>query len=152
MVVEFFINGALRRPNSATASLFFSALRSRRSLNIAAPLHSYSSLARPIFYRRQPSPTSLQFSSTCQTLRIQASPVKNTRKTNNLISPLSLEQRRPCSYQRSMCKLTVDATTSSLDVSMGREVLPKNVKPTHYRLTFEPNLETFEFDGIAEIE
>lgn len=51
-----------------------------------------------------------------------------------------------------MCKLTVDATTSSLDASMGREVLPKNVKPTHYRLTFEPNLETFEFDGTAEIE
>jgi len=53
-----------------------------------------------------------------------------------------------------MCKqyLATDATASSLDASMGREVLPKNVKPTHYRLTLEPNLETFEFDGNVEIE
>ena len=53
-----------------------------------------------------------------------------------------------------MCKQygATDAVASNLDVSKGREVLPKNVKPTNYRLTFEPNLETFEYHGRVEIE
>ncbi len=65
-----------------------------------------------------------------------------------------LEQHRLCSYQRAMCKQygATDAVASNVDVSKGREVLPKNVKPTNYRLTLEPNLETFEYDGHVEIE
>ena len=39
-----------------------------------------------------------------------------------------------------------------MDVTQGREVLPTNVRPTHYRLTLEPNLETFEYKGSVEIE
>lgn len=60
-----------------------------------------------------------------------------------------LLQRRHCSYQRNM---GTDVVESHIDVSKGREVLPKNVKPLHYRITLEPNLETFEFDGQVDIE
>ena len=41
---------------------------------------------------------------------------------------------------------------SAVDVTKGREILPTNVKPLHYRLTLEPNLETFEYYGTVEIE
>lgn len=41
---------------------------------------------------------------------------------------------------------------SSMDVSGGREVLPTNVKPTHYDLTLEPDLEKFTFSGRVIIE
>ncbi|KAK8180195.1 peptidase family M1-domain-containing protein [Phyllosticta capitalensis] len=41
---------------------------------------------------------------------------------------------------------------SNLDITKGREVLPKNVKPIHYDLTLEPNLETFEYEGKVVIE
>ncbi|OJJ62910.1 hypothetical protein ASPSYDRAFT_86560 [Aspergillus sydowii CBS 593.65] len=33
-----------------------------------------------------------------------------------------------------------------------REVLPTNVKPTHYDLTLEPNFETFKYDGTVVID
>jgi aminopeptidase 2 len=39
-----------------------------------------------------------------------------------------------------------------MDISKGREVLPKNVKPLHYDLTLEPNFETFKYDGTVSIE
>ncbi|KAK4560957.1 Aminopeptidase 2 mitochondrial [Recurvomyces mirabilis] len=39
-----------------------------------------------------------------------------------------------------------------MDVSAGREVLPKNVKPLHYDLTLEPNFETFKYHGTVTIE
>jgi aminopeptidase 2 len=39
-----------------------------------------------------------------------------------------------------------------MDITMGREVLPKNVKPLHYNLTLEPNFTTFKYDGTVEIE
>ncbi|OCL08274.1 hypothetical protein AOQ84DRAFT_222052 [Glonium stellatum] len=53
-----------------------------------------------------------------------------------------------------MCKhhFGTDVTSSSIDVSKGREVLPKNVKPIHYDLTLEPNLETFEYEGKVVID
>ena len=61
---------------------------------------------------------------------------------------------RYCSCQRTMRKhhFGTDVTSSSIDVSKGREVLPKNVKPIHYDLTLEPNLETFEYEGKVVIE
>lgn len=46
----------------------------------------------------------------------------------------------------------MDAANASLDVSKGRVVLPKNVKPIHYDLTLEPNLETFKYEGTVVIE
>jgi aminopeptidase 2 len=53
-----------------------------------------------------------------------------------------------------MCKLHRDSGEAggSLDIAKGREVLPKNVKPTHYDLTLEPNFETFKFDGKVVVE
>ncbi|KAF2141823.1 uncharacterized protein K452DRAFT_228465 [Aplosporella prunicola CBS 121167] len=45
-----------------------------------------------------------------------------------------------------------DVAGSNLDITKGREVLPKNVKPLHYDLTLEPNLETFEYEGKVVIE
>jgi aminopeptidase 2 len=39
-----------------------------------------------------------------------------------------------------------------MDITKGREVLPKNVKPTHYDLTLEPNFETFKYDGEVTID
>ena len=39
-----------------------------------------------------------------------------------------------------------------MDMSQGREVLPTNVKPVHYDLTLEPNLEKFTFEGTVIIE
>ena len=65
-----------------------------------------------------------------------------------------LVQQRHCSYQRNMCRhhFGTDVAESHIDVSKSREVLPKNVKPLHYQLTLEPNLETFEFNGQVDIE
>ena len=40
----------------------------------------------------------------------------------------------------------------SVDVTKGREVLPTNVKPTHYDLTLEPNFEKFTYEGTVVIE
>lgn len=34
----------------------------------------------------------------------------------------------------------------------GRELLPTNVRPLHYNLTLEPDLEKFTFDGEVTIE
>ncbi|EMC91137.1 hypothetical protein BAUCODRAFT_39278 [Baudoinia panamericana UAMH 10762] len=61
--------------------------------------------------------------------------------------------RRHCSYQRTMHwhQREADIAESSMDIEKGREVLPKNVKPTHYDVTLEPNFETFKFEGSVTI-
>lgn len=51
-----------------------------------------------------------------------------------------------------MCRRDADVTGANLDIAKGREVLPKNVKPVHYDLTLEPNLDTFEYEGKVVIE
>lgn len=43
-------------------------------------------------------------------------------------------------------------TSGSLDVTKGREVLPTNVKPTHYHVTLEPDLDKFTFKGNVVID
>lgn len=45
-----------------------------------------------------------------------------------------------------------DVSNASMDVTKGREVLPKNVKPLHYDLTLEPNFESFKYDGHVSID
>lgn len=42
--------------------------------------------------------------------------------------------------------------SGAVDLAMGREVLPKNVKPLHYHLKLEPNFEKFTFEGEVSIE
>ena len=45
-----------------------------------------------------------------------------------------------------------NVASATHDLSQGREVLPKNVKPVHYDLTLEPNFETFKFEGTVVID
>jgi len=42
--------------------------------------------------------------------------------------------------------------SGAVDITKGREILPTNVKPIHYHVTLEPNLETFEYEGEVAIE
>ncbi|KAH0563318.1 hypothetical protein GP486_002111 [Trichoglossum hirsutum] len=53
-----------------------------------------------------------------------------------------------------MCKLHAGAEVDGggPDVSKGREILPANVRPTHYDLTLEPNFENFTYKGNVTIE
>lgn len=51
-----------------------------------------------------------------------------------------------------MCYMRTDAANGSVDVTRGREVLPTNVKPVHYDLTLEPDLEKFTYEGTVIIE
>ena len=39
-----------------------------------------------------------------------------------------------------------------MDITKGRDVLPKNVKPLHYDLTLEPDFETFKYDGEVTVD
>lgn len=152
MLVEFFRSGVLR-PNSVTASLRrpaspSSPLRCLRTKSACLPNHH--SFARPIFTYPPQSSGLTSFLPKEQ----QSSDSTVAQNANSPRNTIPFEQRRYCSYQRSMCRqsLATDAPASNVDVSKGREVLPKNVKPTHYHLTLEPNLETFEFNGHVEIE
>lgn len=45
-----------------------------------------------------------------------------------------------------------ETADANMDISKGREVLPKNVKPLHYDLTLEPDLEKFTYEGTVTIE
>jgi aminopeptidase 2 len=38
------------------------------------------------------------------------------------------------------------------DRMKGRKVLPDNVKPSHYKLTLRPNLETYRYTGSVYVE
>ena len=51
-----------------------------------------------------------------------------------------------------MCRREAETADANMDITKGREVLPKNVKPLHYDLTLEPNLESFEYEGSVSIE
>lgn len=67
-------------------------------------------------------------------------------------SPVTLQQQRHCSHRRAMYRNGSDVASASHDLSHGREVLPKNVKPLHYDVTFEPNFETFKYEGTVVID
>ncbi|KAL8690648.1 MAG: hypothetical protein Q9224_004361, partial [Gallowayella concinna] len=45
-----------------------------------------------------------------------------------------------------------DLLAAGVELSHGREVLPSNVKPIHYRLTLEPNFEKFTYEGEVVID
>lgn len=45
-----------------------------------------------------------------------------------------------------------EAVSASHDITHGRQVLPKNVKPHHYDLTLEPDFETFKYEGTVVID
>jgi hypothetical protein len=56
---------------------------------------------------------------------------------------------RNCSYARHRHS---GIDMSSTAVSNDRQVLPKNVKPIHYDVTLEPDLEKFTYEGTVAIE
>lgn len=78
---------------------------------------------------------------------------KQTRLQQQQRSP-TRPQLRHCSHRRTMCRHQheADVPGSSIDITQGREILPANVKPLHYHLTLEPNLETFDYKGTVVIE
>jgi hypothetical protein len=80
--------------------------------------------------------------------------LRSYRQQNTYLSKPSATAARHCSYRRSMCRSqhATEAPSASIDVTKGREVLPQNVKPTHYNLTLEPNFETFKYEGKVVIE
>lgn len=50
-----------------------------------------------------------------------------------------------------MCRNNAEGVGGGVNIE-AREVLPTNVKPLHYDLTLEPDLEKFTFDGTVEIQ
>ncbi len=64
------------------------------------------------------------------------------------------EQRRACSHRARMCRYgsQAEVVSSGMDISKGREVLPVNVRPVHYDLTLEPDMEKFTYGGKVKIE
>lgn len=50
-----------------------------------------------------------------------------------------------------MCRHHDLDASGGVDITQGREVLPKNVKPTNYSLELEPDLEKFTFEGTVAI-
>jgi aminopeptidase 2 len=55
-----------------------------------------------------------------------------------------------------MCKMHGhrggEAETGAVDIAMGREILPANVIPKHYDLTFEPDFKKLTFKGTVTID
>jgi hypothetical protein len=140
--------GAACRParaSSAAAPVTFGLSRLSRSSSLQSPLSKNLRILSTLSQRRLYSVAAPpSFSAT------SSSPHRR-----EIRRPSTFHQLRHCSYRRSnMCKhnFTAEVVSSGVDISKGREVLPKNVKPLHYHLTLEPNLETFEYDGEVVIE
>lgn len=70
-------------------------------------------------------------------------PVVSSNIADSKQTPLDLNSH--LNQQNSDPNAHIDAETPQ------RQVLPKNVKPLNYKLTLEPNFETFEFDGDVAI-
>ena len=51
-----------------------------------------------------------------------------------------------------MCRRQADTPSGSIDVETHRQVLPNNVKPTHYDLILEPDFANFTYEGKVVIE
>lgn len=51
-----------------------------------------------------------------------------------------------------MCRHFGAEEHGSATIAGAREVLPTNVKPLHYDLKLEPNLEDFTYEGSVVIE
>ena len=99
------------------------------------------------------SPLLLPRSASYTTLNTNSSHFTSAcRKNNPRQSPRAFvgycSHRRMCHYRRH----DAGASGSVVDITAGREILPANVKPTHYRLTLEPNFEKFTFNGTVVIE
>ena len=114
------------------ASITHNAPTPRISLHTTARLqcHKYCDLSRPV---------------------LQESPTRSRARLSGWQRPLSRALfQRHCSTRRHMHLR--DDIESAMNASNGREVLPTNVKPTHYDLTLEPDLAKHTYTGTVSIE
>ena len=112
------------RPNTIAAVSLKTSRHGSREITNPRKYFSRLSSARP--FRQQPQKV-----------------ISLTRNQQNI---------RHCSCQRIMCKAETEMTGGGMDVTKSREVLPTNVKPLHYDLTLEPDLEKFVYEGSVIIE
>ncbi|KAI0113996.1 peptidase family M1-domain-containing protein [Nemania sp. FL0031] len=77
-------------------------------------------------------------------------------RLSRLPTSISTSFVRYCSYRRhNMCRLAGDTEHfggANPDPTMGRELLPTNVIPTHYDVTLEPDFQKFTFEGKVVID
>lgn len=153
---SFVSSGARVVRSDASRSLrlsHFANTASRASSCPTSPTLSRLRLTAGQLQTRTYASTTPKLSTSSRTAARYQTLDRQIRSSNNL--KLSRTQIRSCSYQRNnMCRHShgADVAEGAVDVTAGREVLPTNVKPLHYRLTLEPNLETFEYIGTVEIE
>lgn len=136
---------------------FFSIAHIARSLHTPKYYHldatSVARIASPSLQRRTVTTGSARASAFGAAQGFTALTVYKRRIPEQTVKVTPIFKRY-CSHRRSMYGTRRDAegADANMDISSGRQVLPKNVKPLHYNLTLEPNLETFKYDGIVEIE
>ncbi|KAH8729276.1 peptidase family M1-domain-containing protein [Ilyonectria robusta] len=117
--------------------------------SIAAPPPATSRSAN----RPQPTPLAPRStSSVSRSVRSTASFSSTVRPLGRSRNSVSRQQQRHCSYRRAMYRNGSEAASASHDITHGRQVLPKNVKPHHYDLTLEPDFETFKYEGTVVID
>jgi hypothetical protein len=96
----------------------------------------------------------------CYPARPTSSPPTNCSEllrlsqTPRLLRTHSLRPRtfaRNCSCAR-MRNYLSDEISGRVDITQGREVLPTNIRPTHYDLELEPDFKDFIFNGVVSIE
>jgi hypothetical protein len=133
-------------------------------LGLAISMSTTATLRSAFNYRPRPLiPSRLLTQQTARTILrrgfVTTTLLPSTVRTHDRLSRLQHSSRlattsistafvRHCSHRR-MC-LREDVSGSA--AMPKREVLPKNVKPIHYNLTLEPELEKFTYVGDVTIE
>jgi aminopeptidase 2 len=110
---------------------------------------------RPICFGLTPSQVPHSVVRRLHVLRSPLSPVFSSSRHSTprfVAVPFRSASKRYCSY-RKMCRSRhAGGLSGSTNITHGREVLPTNVKPLHYDLTLEPDLEKFTYEGVVVIE
>ena len=149
-------------PSSAIRIVSLLEMWNLATLSKAVPRRSCPSPAKFRIFPRFPtssrqrsllSPPLLPRSASYTTLNTSSSHFSSPCRKNILRLPPRAfvgyySHRRMCHYRRH----DAGAPGSVVDITAGREILPANVKPTHYRLTLEPDFEKFTFNGTVVIE